>query len=49
MSSSPKHTQDRPFACPHEGCTKAFNRRDYLERHAANRAYTVTRALQTLC
>lgn len=24
------------FVCEHEGCGKAFNRRDYLDRHAAN-------------
>lgn len=24
------------FVCQHEGCGKAFNRRDYLDRHAAN-------------
>lgn len=24
------------FVCDYEGCTKSFNRRDYLERHAAN-------------
>lgn len=26
----------RRFVCAHEGCNKSFNRRDYLERHAAN-------------
>lgn len=28
--------EKRKFACSFEGCNKSFNRRDYLERHAAN-------------
>lgn len=28
---------ERQYVCTFEGCSKAFNRRDYLERHAANR------------
>uniref|UniRef100_A0A060T5A4 ARAD1C10472p n=1 Tax=Blastobotrys adeninivorans TaxID=409370 RepID=A0A060T5A4_BLAAD len=34
MSSSVSAT--KKFKCDHPGCTKSFNRRDYLLRHAAN-------------
>lgn len=33
--------QERQYACTFEGCTKSFNRRDYLERHAANRKFII--------
>ncbi|ODN81076.1 hypothetical protein L202_03171 [Cryptococcus amylolentus CBS 6039] len=34
--SLPKDAADKRFRCLHPGCTKAFARKDYLERHAAN-------------
>jgi hypothetical protein len=39
-SPAPNDSRPRKFACSYQGCTKSFNRKDYLERHAANRKWT---------
>lgn len=31
-----KHSDEKPYACQHPGCTKAFKRRDKLQEHQRN-------------